>query len=108
MTSDQGLRHSQNIEHHTCTEQWNMNLIVSTEKKHRYRFANHGKSISGVGVWDVFFRNAETLGPSDEKRICTQCSWTTFIFLKVPSSNRCAFGVCSAGKGFDRRHQAGC
>ena len=32
MTSDQGPRHSQNIEHHTCTEQWNMNLIVSTEK----------------------------------------------------------------------------
>lgn len=35
MTSDQGLRHSQNIEHHTCTEQWNMNLIVSTEKNIR-------------------------------------------------------------------------
>lgn len=71
MTSDQGLRHSQHIEHHTCTEQWNMNLIVSTEKKHsradRYRFANHGKSSSGVGVWDVFFRNAETLGPSNKK-----------------------------------------
>ena len=35
MTSDQGLRHSQNIEHDTCTEQWNMNLIVSTEKNIR-------------------------------------------------------------------------